>query len=47
MKMNQTGGAAKKKKKSSSSKTTATGKVHTGPNGGKYRIKNGKKMYLK
>jgi hypothetical protein len=41
---NVSGGKGKK----SSSKSTKSGpKIHTGPNGGKYYIKSGKKVYLK
>jgi hypothetical protein len=50
---NKVGGAKSKKnskkaapKKKSSSKPAATGKVHTGPRGGKYVIRGGRKVYL-
>jgi hypothetical protein len=43
----QNAGKGKKSTKKTISKSTKSPKIHTGPNGGKYYIKNGKKVYVK
>ena len=45
----QTGGGKRKaggKKKNGKKSAATTGKVHTGPRGGKYVVRGGKKVYL-